>query len=159
MQSRTVARVGLLAALYAAITIAAHPISYGPVQIRISELLTLLPFYFGGWAAVGLWIGAMIANVFGGLGLLDIIFGAGITLIAGLLTARAGSLFTASIPPIVLNAFGIAAILHLVTGAPYLPTVLYVGAGQLVAVGVIGVTVMKLMERYEVWEKIKYSLV
>ncbi len=158
MKSRVITRIGLLAALYAVITLAAHPISYGPVQVRISELLTLLPFYFGGWAAAGLWIGAMIANAFGGLGLLDIVFGAGITLVAGLLTARAGNLFTAAIPPIILNAFGIAFILHLVMGVSYPATVLYVGAGQFVAVGMLGVPVMKLMEKYSLWEKIGYSI-
>ncbi len=159
MQSKVIARIGILAALYAAITLAAHPISYGPVQVRISELLTLLPFYFGGWAAVGLWIGAMIANTFGGLGLIDIIFGAGITLVAGLLTARAANIYLAALPPIILNAFGIAFILHLVMGVSYPATVLYVGLGQFIAVGLMGVPVMKLLEKYSVWDKIKYSII
>ncbi len=159
MKTRTIARIGLLAGLYAVITLSAHPISYGPIQVRISELLTLLPFYFGGWAAVGLWIGAMIANSFGGLGLIDIIFGAGLTLVAGLLTARAGSLITAAIPPIVINAFGVAFILHLVMGVSYPVTVLYVGIGQFAAVGLLGVPVMKLLEKYSVLEKVKYSLI
>ncbi|HEX6988582.1 MAG TPA: QueT transporter family protein, partial [Bacillota bacterium] len=44
---RSITRAGLIAATYAVITIALAPISYGPIQVRLSEALTLLPFYWG----------------------------------------------------------------------------------------------------------------
>ncbi|MBR0035651.1 MAG: QueT transporter family protein, partial [Synergistaceae bacterium] len=40
-----ISRGALIGALYAVLTISLAPISYGPVQFRVSEALTLLPFY------------------------------------------------------------------------------------------------------------------
>lgn len=143
LDAKTIAKIALLAAVYAAVTIVLSPISYGPVQVRISESLTLLPYLWGPWAAVGLWIGCMIANVAGGLGLIDILGGSAITLVAGLLTAKAPNLWSATLPPILLNAFGVAGILAIVLQLAYWPLVLYVGLGQAVAVLGIGVPLVK----------------
>ena len=147
IHSKTLARIGLIAALYVVITIVLHPISYSNIQVRLSEILTLLPFFMGYPAAIGLWIGCMIANIFGGLGLIDIIFGSLITLIAGLFTARASSLYEASIYPIVFNAFGVALILKITSDLPYLWTALSVGLGQFIAIFVIGIPIMKLLNK------------
>jgi uncharacterized membrane protein len=130
------------------LTIILAPISYGAVQVRISEVLTLLPFYLGGWSAIGLWIGCMIANTFGGLGLIDIIGGSLLTLIAGLLSARAKTKWEAGIYPVVINAFGVGLILNLTLNLPYWSTSLYVGLGELISVYVVGIPLMTLiMER------------
>ena len=53
----------LIAALYAALTLAFQPISYGAVQFRISEALTLLPVLFP-QAVPGLTLGCLISNLF-----------------------------------------------------------------------------------------------
>ncbi len=148
MNSKTISRIAIVAAIYVAITVGLSPISYGPVQVRLSEVLTLLPFYFGPWAAVALWLGCMIANAFGGLGMVDIIGGSLLTLIAGLLTARSSTRWTAAVWPVVLNAFGVAGILSYVLGFPYWPTVLTVGLGQFVAVWVVGLPLMGWLARH-----------
>lgn len=148
MNSRTISKIAIVAAIYVAITVGLSPISYGPVQVRLSEVLTLLPFYFGPWAAVALWIGCMIANAFGGLGMVDIVGGSLITLVAGLLTARSSTRWTAAFWPVVLNAFGVAAILSYVLDYPYWPTVLTVGLGQFVAVWVVGLPLMGWLIRH-----------
>ncbi|MGB4391895.1 MAG: QueT transporter family protein, partial [Bacillota bacterium] len=60
----SVARVGLLAGIYAILTML-PPFSgfgYGPVQVRVSETLTVLPFLFP-WAKWGLYIGCIVANL------------------------------------------------------------------------------------------------
>ncbi len=149
-----ITKIAAIAALYAVITIVLAPISYGPIQVRISEALTLLPFFMGSPAAVGLWIGCMIANYFGGNGLIDIVFGAGITLIAGLLTARARNLYIGAIYPVLLNAFGVALILYLAFELPYWITALQVGLGQLIAVFVLGILLMKILIRYDFFKKL-----
>ena len=64
-------RGALIAAAYAALTLLLAPISYGSVQFRISEALTLLPFYFPE-AVPGLTIGCVFANFFGGYGLTSV---------------------------------------------------------------------------------------
>lgn len=147
MPARILTRTALIAAVYATVTIALSPISYGMVQVRISEALTLLPFLWGPWAAVGLWLGCTIANAWGGFGIVDIIGGCLITLIAGLLTARMPNIWLAALWPIVLNAFGVAGILAYVAGLPYWLSVGTVGLGQTIAVIGLGVPLTRWLIR------------
>lgn len=139
LKTKKLTKIGIIAALYAVITVVFSPISYGPIQIRIAEGLTIFPFFFGSWAAVALWIGCMIANMLGGLGLIDIVFGSLLTLVAGLLTARAKNIWIAGIPPVIVNAFGVALILKLALGVPYWITCLYIGVGETISVYLVGV--------------------
>ena len=77
--------MGIIAALYAALTIALAPISYGPIQLRVSEALTILP-YLTPAAIPGLFIGCLVANILGGLGIYDVVGGSLCTLLAAFLT-------------------------------------------------------------------------
>ena len=76
------------AAAYAALTLALAPISFGPVQFRVSEILCILPFFLPSTAA-GLFVGCLISNIFSA-NALDIVFGSLATLAAALITARCG---------------------------------------------------------------------
>ena len=87
--TKTVAVSAIIGALYAALTMLLSPISYGPLQLRISELLCILP-YFLPFSAVGLFFGCIIANIVSAAGILDIVFGSLATLCAALCTALAG---------------------------------------------------------------------
>ena len=69
-----IVKSALIAALYAVLTIILAPISYGPIQFRISEILVLLAFLDPIYI-VGLTLGCLISNLFGGYGLMDITFG------------------------------------------------------------------------------------
>ena len=96
-------------AIYAAMTVLLAPISYGPVQLRLSELLCILPYYMP-CTAWGLFAGCLIANLLTG-NVMDIVFGSLATLIAALLTALIGrrrrgmrSLIMSGIPPVLCNA-------------------------------------------------------
>lgn len=82
---RHLAVAGLIAALYVALSIAFMPISFGVYQVRIAEALTVLPFLTGA-AVPGLFVGCLLANIFGGMGWQDIVFGSLLTLVAALLT-------------------------------------------------------------------------
>lgn len=77
-------------AIYAALTMVLTPISYGPLQLRLSELLCILPFFFPA-AAGGLAVGCVIANTMSTAGMLDIVFGSLATLLAALCTAAVGT--------------------------------------------------------------------
>ena len=90
MTTRRIAYSGAVAALYAGVTIALAPISYGPVQFRISEVLCILPFFFP-WSSWGLFIGCIIADLLSSYGIADIIFGSAATLISSLIVARLGA--------------------------------------------------------------------
>ena len=69
-----------IAAIYVVLTVAFAPISFGEVQIRFAEALTILPFFTPA-AVPGLFVGCLIANILGGAILPDIIFGSLATLI------------------------------------------------------------------------------
>ena len=97
MKLRTLALGGMVAALYAALTVLLAPLSYGPVQLRFSEGLTLLP-YFLPEAVPGLAAGCLIANLFGGYGAVDVVVGTGATLLAGVLSRRMPCLWMAALP-------------------------------------------------------------
>ncbi len=61
--SRMVARAALVAALYAALTLAVAPLSYGPIQFRISEALKALALVQP-WLIPGIMAGTFVANLF-----------------------------------------------------------------------------------------------
>lgn len=66
------------AALYAVLTVALAPISYGIIQIRVSDALIPLSIVFGFPVVVGVTIGCALANVISpvpGLVFIDVIFG------------------------------------------------------------------------------------
>lgn len=97
-------RAAIIAALYAAFTLPLGSLgSQNILQIRPAEALTLLPLFFAE-AVPGLAIGCMIANIFGGYGIYDIVFGSLITLTAAYLTRIIKKPLLAGIPPVILNA-------------------------------------------------------
>ena len=114
--TRMLAVNAMLAAIYAVLTIALAPISYGAVQFRVSEALTIAPFFLPG-TVWGLWAGCVLANLFTG-NLFDIIFGALATFLAALLTARYGrqgntvrTRVLACLMPVLFNAVIIGAVI------------------------------------------------
>ena len=60
--------------LYAVLTIMLAPISYGPMQVRVSEAMTVLPALTSA-GIPGLLVGCVFANLLGPYGLIDIICG------------------------------------------------------------------------------------
>ncbi len=85
--ARFIAKAAVIAALYTALTLAVYPISYGMLQFRVSEALMLLAALTPA-AVPGLFIGCILANLFGGLGIIDIVFGSTATLLAALAICR-----------------------------------------------------------------------
>jgi len=69
-----------IAALYVVLTLVFAPISFGPMQVRIAEALTILPLFTSA-AVPGLFVGCVLANIMGGGVVLDVIFGSLATLI------------------------------------------------------------------------------
>ena len=69
-----------IAAAYVALTLLFAPISYGPMQVRVAEALTILPMFTPA-AVPGLFVGCFLANLFGDAVVLDAIFGSLATLL------------------------------------------------------------------------------
>ena len=87
--TKAITRAALIGVVYYVATVAIPAISYGVLQFRIGEALTLLPLVFPE-SVIGLTIGCLLANIFSPFGWADIVFGSLATLIAGLLTAIIG---------------------------------------------------------------------
>lgn len=94
----------VIAALYTVLGYfgSAFSLTFGPVQIRFAEALTVLPFLFPA-AAPGLAIGCLITNVISPYGVLDVVFGTLATAIAASLTARAKKAWLAPLAPVLCN--------------------------------------------------------
>lgn len=104
MKLRKLTYGAVIAAVYAALTLVLAPISMGAVQCRISEALTVLPL-FTPVAIPGLFIGCLLANIFIGGSVYDIVFGSLTTLLAAYLTRRyRHNKWLAMAFPVVLNA-------------------------------------------------------
>ena len=144
LTTRSLCLGAVIAALYAALTWFLAPISYGPVQCRLSEALTLLPVLVP-QAIPGLTVGCLIANVAGlasGLTTIwDVIFGTLATLLAAVATwaTRNMTVSKARLPivsalwPVVANGIIVGLVLTLTLNLPFVLTALEVAAGEIVA--------------------------
>ena len=140
-----------IAAIYVVITLAFAPLSYGEVQVRFSEALTILPFFTPA-AVPGLFVGCLLANIIGGAILPDIIFGSIATLLGAIFTylLRNKSRFLAPVPPIVSNAIIVPLVLRFGYGVnlPIPFMMLTVGAGEVISAGVLGLILLSVLYRY-----------
>ena len=146
------AQAAMIAAIYVVLTMVFAPFSYGEVQVRISEALTILPVFTPA-AIPGLFIGCLISNVAGPAILLDVIFGSLATLIGAVFTymLRHRSKYLAPLPPIVSNVLIIPFVLRYGYMVP-LPIpflMLTVGVGQIISCGALGLIIYKGLEKYQ----------
>ena len=139
----------IIAALYAAITLLLAPISYGEIQIRISESLTLLPVLMP-QAVPALAVGCLLANVLGGATIFDVVFGTLATLLAAVCTRVLRRHITlASAMPVLFNGVIVGAVVHYC----YAPVIalplcmLFVAAGEAVSCMLLGPIVLRAVER------------
>ncbi|HHY38571.1 MAG TPA: QueT transporter family protein [Clostridia bacterium] len=136
----------MVAAAYTVLTVLFLPMSYGPIQVRISEALTVLP-YVAPFSIWGLGLGCMLANIFGGYGIYDIVFGSLATLGAGFLTRMMPSPYLAPVPPVIINALVVGAYLSILTDFPLVAAVLYVGLGEALACFGLGLPLLLFILR------------
>lgn len=153
MKTRTTTLVAaaMIAAIYTAVTLLLAPISYGLMQVRLSEALTVLAAY-SPTGVLGVTLGCLLANIIGFmsganlLGAMDILFGTAATLIAAVLSYLCRGVRVRGIPvlsplfPVVVNAIVIGGELYIVMtpAGEFLPGVffthaLWVGLGQLIS--------------------------
>ena len=123
----------LIAAVYVVITLLFAPISYGAVQVRIAEALSILPFFTGA-AVPGLFVGCLLANIMGGAVIWDILFGSLPTLIGaagGYLLRR--NRWLVPIPTVISNTVIIPLVLRYGYGTniPLPMLALYIAAGEI----------------------------
>lgn len=153
LSAKDAALSSLIAAMYVVLTTGFAAISYGPIQLRLSEILTVLPFLYPP-AALGLFAGCLIANILGGLGPWDIFGGSFLTLIAALLTARMPKMWLAPLPPVIVNALGVSFYLSLIFQVPYWVVVLQIGISEAIVCYGFGLPLLYFLKRSGVFERI-----
>lgn len=135
MQNRTLVRkmcvAAMIAALYTALTLCLAPFSFGAVQCRPAEAMTVLAVVTPA-AIPGLTIGCALSNLVGyGMGanvagLADVFIGSFATFSAALLSRRlrrfkwGGIPWLSTLPPVIINAVAVGAELTFVSPAPTL---------------------------------------
>lgn len=147
--TKTLTRGAIIAALYAALTLLLAPISYGQLQIRLSEALTLLPVLMPE-AVPALAIGCLLSNILGGCTIFDIVFGTLATLLAALCTRRLRAhIPAAAAMPVLFNGVIVGAVVHF-GYSPAIPLwlcMLSVAAGEAVVCFVLGPMLLRVLRR------------
>ncbi len=146
MNTKYLTRGALIAGLYVIITYALSPVSFGPLQFRASEALTVLPILYPE-SIPALFIGVLLSNIIGGLGLVDIIGGSLVTLLAAYGTYYFRDTFLAYLSPIVLNGFLISIYLHLLFEIPYWITVVQISVSEAIVVILLGYPLIQVLKR------------
>lgn len=142
----------LIAAIYVVMTFSFATFSSGPIQVRLAESLTILP-YFTPAAIPGLFLGCLIGNLLAGSMLIDVVFGSIATLLGAVFTylLRKKNRYLAPIPPIAANTIIVPLILRYAYGEP-LPIpymMLTVGIGEIISCGVLGIILRNALARYQ----------
>lgn len=149
------ARTALIAAAYAVLTLAVPPFSYGPVQLRISESLCVLPFFIGE-AVWGLTVGCFLANLIGmsfGLTLpWDVLIGTLATYLASLAASKIKNRWLLPLPAVVINAVFVGVMItYMLTDSieavPLWYNILTVGAGQIIACYGLGIPLFGVLKK------------
>ena len=156
----------LIAAAYAGLTFLSNAfgLAYGPIQLRISEVLTILPIFTPA-AIPGLTIGCFISNI-GSFNAIDMIFGTLATLAAAFLTYCLKDIkfknlpLLAMFPPVIVNALiiGFEIAIFFMPDSPFLwaflISALEVGIGQLIVCYVFGIPFYLAINKYNFFEKL-----
>jgi len=172
-RTRFVARAGVIAAVYSAFTLLAiqTPLGFGPIQFRVSEAVTVAALFTPA-AIPGLWLGAVVANLFmvvqfGPLALLDVVFGSLGSLLGAMWMWRFRSRrLLALAGPVVTNALIVPAYLPVILSGlgffkvpffgwdlegkwllMYLFGIVTVGIGQAIVLYGLGLPLARILER------------
>ena len=149
-KTRNLVFSALIASIYVVLTLLLRPISYGPIQFRVSEALCVLP-YFTPAAIPGVFIGCLISNLLGGAVVMDIVFGSLATLIGAIgswLLRR--NRWLVSLPPILSNTLIIPWVLKFAYGSEDLVwyMMITIGIGEILAIGVLGQLLISVLAKY-----------
>lgn len=145
MNTKYLTKASLIAAIYVVLVLLQMmPFAYltfGHIQLRIAEGLVLLPLVEAA-AVPGVFVGCLIANLLlagpSGFGLIDVLGGSLVTLVAAYLTSKMKNKISGMIPPVVLNGLIVSIWVSYFTKIPYLWTVLGIGGGELLSLAIFG---------------------
>ena len=157
--TKQIAFCGMLAAAYAAITLATASFAYEAIQFRLAEALCILPFL----APVSTWgcfLGCLIANIFSPVSALDIVVGSLATFLGCLWTTKIKNPYLAPFPTILCNTVLVGAMLAWV----YTPDALLSGfavmggqvfIGETAVLYILGLPLLFALKKGQVLQKLQ----
>ncbi len=170
---RRLAFSALVAAVYAALTMALGFMSYNGIQFRVAEALCVLPFFFP-FTTWGLFVGCVIANLLSPAGIPDIVFGSLATLLCCLFAAALGRKespgsplrrFLVCLGPVVSNALIVGAVLAFTIADPGMgfgtAFALFgaqVAFGEAVIMFTLGLLLMRTLPEMKLFQMLKEKL-
>ena len=149
-KTKKITRLAIIAGLYAALTIVFSFISYGEIQVRLSEMLIILCFFSKDYI-LSLTFGCLIANVFSPFGIVDCIFGTLATFLSAIFIYISRryfkfGLFVSCLWPVLFNGIIVGIEIAVLSDISIGLSILYVSARELIAM-MIGYFVMKILSK------------
>lgn len=163
-KTRFIITGALIAAAYAGLTYLSNVfgLAYGPIQLRLSEMMTVLPVFTPA-AIPGLTMGCFIANI-GSFNAADMLFGTLATLAAAILTYHLRDIkwrnlpILALLPPVLINAILIGfeiALFYLPEGFGFWGFIISgieVGIGQVIVCYIFGIPFYLAVKKYKIFK-------
>jgi len=149
VRSKYLVQGAVIAAVYTAVTLLLMPLSYGVMQIRVSEALTVLPALTPA-AIPGLFVGCLVSNMLGPYGVIDMVLGSTATLLAAIGSYKLRkSAFLVPLPPVLANGLIIGPMLYYVYAVPvpFWACIFWVALGEAIACYVIGFPLLKYLSK------------
>ena len=159
MNVKTMATSGIIAALYVAVSMLVAPFGFTNVQFRISEMFNHL-IVFNKKFFFGIVLGVFVTNLFSPLGMYDLFFGVGQSILALSITIFSRKFISGMFKRMAFNTavftftmFIIAFELNLALELPFLFTWLTVAVGEFVVMAV-GIPIMVALNKRLNFEKL-----
>lgn len=154
METKRIALASITAALYAISVIGLAPISFFTFQVRIADALIPLSVIFGMPVVFGVTVGNIVANLYGGLGYIDIIGGTIANFVAGYLGWKIGAknfyyseFFATVIQTLVITAI-VGSYLTILFEVPLEVGLLGVLFGSIISINILGYLLVLTIKKF-----------
>lgn len=146
MKTERIARGAAIAGLYVALVYIFQPVSFGQIQLRIAEALTVLPILYVE-AIPALFVGCLLANLLGPVGPWDIIGGSLVTLLAAIGTYKFRNSILAYLSPVILNGLLVSLYLTwIIEKLPYWITAISISMSEAIVVFGLGMPLINYLK-------------
>jgi len=156
VNTREIAFGSIIATLYAITVILLAPISFLLFQVRIADALIPLSIIFGSPVIWGVTLGNIVANIYGGLGIIDIIGGSLANLCAAYIGWRIGSRnfwgskFLATVAQNLIISSIVGFYLAVLFEVPFEAGFISVLTGSLISINIIGYFLVLIIQKIKI---------
>jgi uncharacterized membrane protein len=154
LEVKRIALTSIFSALYAIGVITLAPVSFLIFQVRVADALIPFSIVFGMPAIMGVTIGNVIANLYGGFGYIDVIGGSLANFIAAYVGWKIGSMdfrgsiFIATIAQNLIISSIVGFYLSFLFSVPLEVGFLGILLGSMVSMNILGYTLTFLIRKY-----------